>query len=167
MMRTPSLRRHKPSGRAVVTLGGHDHYLGRWPANKPEPSQEVKEAYGRLIAEWLAAGSHSPIAAADITIVELVTRYLAHVKRNYRRPDGSEGREVEDITRSLRPLNHLYGRERVKDFGPLRLKAVRQLMIDGYTHPKYGEQPPLARTLINQRVGRIRRLFKWAVAEQL
>ena len=30
--RTPSLRRHKPSAQAVVTLDGKDHYLGPWPA---------------------------------------------------------------------------------------------------------------------------------------
>lgn len=28
-VRVPSYRLHRPSGRAVVTLGGRDHYLGR------------------------------------------------------------------------------------------------------------------------------------------
>ena len=28
--RVPSCRLHKPSGQAVVTLGGKDFYLGRW-----------------------------------------------------------------------------------------------------------------------------------------
>ena len=27
--RTPSYRRHKPSGQAVVTLNGKDYYLGK------------------------------------------------------------------------------------------------------------------------------------------
>jgi integrase len=40
-------------------------------------------------------------------------------------------------------------------------------MIDGYAHPKYGPQPSLARGVINQRVGRIVRMFKWAVSEEL
>ena len=35
--RTPSLRRHKPSGLAVVTLNGKDHYLGPWPADRARP----------------------------------------------------------------------------------------------------------------------------------
>ena len=43
------------------------------------------------------------------------------------------------------------------DFRPLALKAVRQAMIDA----------GLARTTINQRVGRIVRLFKWAVENEL
>ena len=45
----PSYRLHKPSGRAVVTLNGRDHYLGPW--NSPESSAE----YDRLVGEWLAA----------------------------------------------------------------------------------------------------------------
>jgi hypothetical protein len=46
----PSYRLHRPSGRAVVTLNGRDHYLGGW--NTPESRTE----YDRLIADWLAAG---------------------------------------------------------------------------------------------------------------
>jgi hypothetical protein len=53
------------------------------------------------------------------------------------------------------------------EFSPLKLKAVRQLMIGGYHHPEYGPQPPLARGVVNQRVGRVVRLFKWAVGEEL
>jgi hypothetical protein len=30
VLRVPSYRRHKPTGQAVVTLNGKDHYLGRW-----------------------------------------------------------------------------------------------------------------------------------------
>ena len=41
-------------------------------------------------------------------------------------------------------------------FGPLALKALRKAMIDA----------GLARTTINQRVGRIVRLFKWAVENE-
>jgi len=44
------------------------------------------------------------------------------------------------------------------EFGPLALKAVRQHMI---------EVEGLSRNVINQRINRIRRIFKWAVSEQL
>src|ERR671929_213785 len=46
--RIPSYRLHKPSGQAVVTLSGKDHYLGR------HGSPESRVAYERLLAEWLA-----------------------------------------------------------------------------------------------------------------
>jgi hypothetical protein len=59
-LRVPRLRRHKPSGRAVVTLAGHDHYLGPWPAKLRQPPAAVKEKYDALIAEWLAGGRKHP-----------------------------------------------------------------------------------------------------------
>jgi integrase len=55
-------------------------------------------------------------------------------------------------------LRELYGRTPAADFGPLALKAVRQHMID---------IQKLCRNEINKRLGRIKRVFKWAVAEEL
>jgi len=43
-IKPPSYRRHRPSGQAVVTLNGQDHYLGTYA----EPSPEAYDAYGRL-----------------------------------------------------------------------------------------------------------------------
>jgi integrase len=43
----------------------------------------------------------------------------------------------------------------------------RPLLIDGYHHPKYGSQKPLCRTRINAPVKRIRRMFKWAIENDL
>lgn len=40
-------------------------------------------------------------------------------------------------------------------------------MIAGYDHPEYGRQRPLSRGGINQRVGRVVRGFKRAVAEEV
>ncbi len=45
-MRTPSLRRHKPSGQVVVTLDGRDHYLGAWPAKQPAPAVRAETPAG-------------------------------------------------------------------------------------------------------------------------
>ena len=58
--RTPSLRRHRPSGLAVVTLNGKDQYIGPWPATLRKPPPSTREAYDRLIAEWLANGRRLP-----------------------------------------------------------------------------------------------------------
>jgi hypothetical protein len=58
--RTPSLRRHKPTGQGVVTLDGKDHYLGVWSPNRKTPPDAVRAAYDRLISEWLAAGRRAP-----------------------------------------------------------------------------------------------------------
>lgn len=44
-VRTPSLRRHKTSSLGVVTLDGHDHYLGNWPVDRKQPPADVQSAY--------------------------------------------------------------------------------------------------------------------------
>ena len=57
----------------------------------------------------------------------------------------------------MQPLEKLYGSTLAKDFSPKALKAVRQSMIDS----------GLARKTINQRIGRIIHVFKWAVSEEM
>jgi integrase len=51
----------------------------------------------------------------------------------------------------------LYGHTPAKDFGPLSLKTVRERMIDA----------GLSRGVVNQRVGRVRRMFRWCVENEL
>jgi integrase len=153
---------------AVVTLSDgtgkrKDHVLGRWE------SPDAEREYARLIAEWEAQGRRLPEnqAGPDFTVNELLERFWEHVEQHYRHPDGSPTSEVDNYKLSLRPLRHFYGHTLAREFGPLALKAVRQAMVGGYEHPEYGPQRGLARGLVNQRVGRIRRAFKWAVENEL
>jgi integrase len=140
-----------------------------------EAPPAVRAEYDRQVAEWLARGrTAAPSATAGpaapsggLTITELLAAFLRHAEEHYRHPDGSPTSELRDYVNTLRPLNHAYGTTPVVEFGPLKLKAVRQLMQTGYEHPKYGPQEALARGVINQRIGRIIRVFKWAVGEEL
>ena len=167
--RVPSYRRHKQSGQAIVTLpdgtgSRHDVLLGTYgtPASRAE--------YARVIAEWEANGRRLPPAAgtpADLSVNELALTYLKHAEQHYRYPDGTTTNEYDDTKYSLRPVCHLYGHTPARDFGPLPLKAVRDLMVRGYEHPKYGPQKPLSRGVVNQRVGRARRMFRWAVENEM
>jgi hypothetical protein len=59
---TPAYRRHRPSGQAVVTLDGVDHYC------RPHGTKTSRAEYDRLIGEWLAAGRRAPAVAVDITV---------------------------------------------------------------------------------------------------
>jgi len=156
-VRTPSYRLHKPSGQAVVTLAGKDSYLGK------HGSPESRERYHRLLAEWVAK-NRSPLpttsggpARDPVTVAEVILAFWRHAEQHYRRVDGNQTGELGNFRDSLRPLRRLYGSTSAIEFGPLSLKAVRQAMVDA----------GLARTTINQRVGRIVHVFKWAVAQEL
>ncbi len=82
--RPPSYRLQKARGCAVVTIEGKNHYLGRYG------SPESREKYGRLIAEWSHRTALSPIRplptvdAADLSVNELILRYLDHAELYYR-----------------------------------------------------------------------------------
>lgn len=60
----PGYRLHKASGQAVVTLDGHDHYLGKH--GTPESAQ----AYEQLVATWLAHGRRLPEEKPQRPMVE-------------------------------------------------------------------------------------------------
>ena len=168
-LRIPTYRRHKQSGQAIVTLpnglgGRRDILLGKYG------TAASRAEYARVIAEWEANSRHllqTVATFADLTVSEVIARFWPHAEQHYRHLDGTPTNELDDFKYSLRPLNQFYGHTAAKDFGPLALKAVRQKMIDGYEHPKYGPQRALCGGVVNQRVGRVRRMFKWAVENEL
>ncbi len=148
MAKIPSLRLHKPSGRAVVTLNGRDHYCGEWG------SRAAKVEHQRLVGEWLASGKAPHVTEREaITVAELVLAYRRYAKTYYAPPS----KEEAQIRLALRPVVSKYGHTLAKDFGPLALKAVRETWIEA----------GLARKYINQRAGRIVRAWAWAVENEL
>jgi hypothetical protein len=92
-----------------------------------------------------------------LTVNEVVLAFLRHADRHYRRADGTLTDEPELFRLAARPLCLLYGHTPAAEFGPLTLKAVRQRMVDD----------GLSRPVVNARVGRLRRVLKWAASEEL
>jgi integrase len=113
--------------------------------------------YKKLIAEWEANGRKLCPTADDITIVELIARFWEHAETYYRKPDGTPTHEIASFRCAFKVLAALYGREPASTFGPKRLKVVQHAMLEG----------DIARSTINARVQRVRRLFKWGVGEEL
>ena len=159
----PSYRLHKPSGQARVIINGEHVYLG------PYGSPQSHERYARLIAERAASqngghgrrnGNHHvappPGVAADFLVSQLVLKYDDFAKGYYIK-DSEPGKECVEIKLAMRPLLRLYGTAKASEFGPLALKAVRQEMVDA----------DLSRGVVNRRVNKIKRMFKWAVSEEL
>jgi integrase len=210
--KSPSYRLHKQSGQAIVTLtdglgGRKDVLLGEY--DTPESRVE----YNRVVGEWEARGRRLTDASADpggLSINELMVAFLQHAEQHYRREDGTQTNELSECKAAIRPLRELYGTLAVTDFGPLKLKAVRQKMTeitrylvqfkitkDGkertlqrhvwehdfrrtstgapqarrrgkwYDAELLGESQALSRSVINSRIARIVRAFKWAVSEEL
>ena len=154
----PSYRLHKPSGQAVVTIrtadrGRRDIYLGVFD------SSESRAEYGRLIAELATAPAAAVVSPAGprSTVDQVVLAYLKHAATHYRSSGGKPTGEVREIKRAVVPLHTLYGHTAAADFGPLALATVRQQMI----------KADLCRKVINQRVDRLKRLFKWAASQEL
>lgn len=147
----PPLRHHKSTNQAYIRVDGIFHYLGRWGLS------ETQQIYERTIAEWLLGKSKLQASPDEITILEVVDRYLTFASTYYRDSDGRINREYSNITVSLRVLNRLYGQMRAVEFGPLALKAVREQMIGlGW-----------CRRQVNHQVGRIRRMIRWATENEL
>jgi len=146
----PSYRKHKPSGQAVVTLDGKDHYLGL------HGSTASRQEYDRLVGEWLAAGRALPKPESDLTVAELAVRYWRFADRYYRK-DGQPTGSLDRVKAALRLLRQSYAQNLAADFGTLALQAIQlQLAGSGCT-----------RRYANYLIDTIRRVFKWGVAQQL
>lgn len=146
--RPPKYTHHKPTGQARVRINGKSHYLGLFD------SPESHKRYDALIAKWL--GGTFDADMETLTISRLAILFVDHARQYYRK-DGEETSEVHSIQTALRPLVAKCGREKVSQFGPKRLKAVRDAMI----------ALKWTRTGINAAVRRITRMLRWAVENEL
>ncbi len=176
--KTPSYRYHKARDCAVVTIGGKDHYLGTYD------SPESWEQYHRLVAEHLAERREPPPpvpADTPLTVTELIARYWRFAKTYYVK-DGKPTSEVHSIRLALRFVRRLYGGTPAGEFTPKKLKAVREAMITheitrkvkgadeetgAVTWERKVVRKGMARKCINKLIGRMKRMYAWAVEEEL
>jgi len=103
--------------------------------------------------------AHLPLEGpppAEMTIGQIVTRYLEHAVQYYRRPDGTPTGEADNMRRALAALDVVADRP-AADLGPRLLKAIRQQLVDRQ----------LARNTVNAMTRRIRRAWTWAASEEL
>jgi integrase len=179
----PKYRLHKQSGQAVVTLpdglgGRRDVLLGEY--GTPESRAE----YVRVTAEWQTKGRRwlpQANATSDMTMNELMVAYWRFAEGYYVK-EGKPTSEQDTIRQALCFVKKLYGYTPAKEFSPLGLKAVRQAMVRHVITRKVKVKDPLtgkvkrvdkvlrvglARRFINKQIGRIKRMFAWAVEDEL
>lgn len=150
----PSYLLHKPTGQARVRINGTDVYLGRYD------SPESRAEYARIIAELAVHPTPTEPGTPgrrDVSVNELLLGFWGYAEAHYRRPDGTSTNELPQFRQTFRLVRELYGHTPAREFGPLALKAVRQQMVEAGWNRK----------LVNQRVGRVRRAFRWAVENEL
>jgi integrase len=179
----PKYRKHKQSGRAIVTLSirqgdqitRRDVLLG--PHGTPQSYQE----YNRVVSEWLASNGTAqppPLAAAGgaaaVTVGELIVRFFEkHVQTYYRHADGQPTTEPENFRQALRSLKALYQDLPVREFTPPKLRTW-QLEV---TKPMRTVLDPLtgeprqvrgwARSNANKHIARVKQMFKWGMGEPI
>ena len=157
----PRYRRHRPTGQAVVTIDGRDHYLGRYG------SHDSHEKYERLIKAWRrrrdqtlpppAGTEPAPLVPKEPTVNVISLTYIRYAKTYYKPTAEGEQKEVGCLRDALKLVRRLYGRRPASEFGPKALKEVRKAMVEkGW-----------ARTYVNHQVGRVKRMFRWATEEEL
>ena len=152
-VRVPAYCHHKAKDLAYVRLNGEMIYLGKYG------SPESREAYDRVISEWIQAG-RTFVRAADksgISVNELLLAYRRYAEQTYVDAEGKPTNEVARVNLAFRPLVELYGLLPAVEFGPRVLVAIQQKMVDS----------ELCRRTINQRIGVIKRAVRWAVKQEL
>ena len=134
----PSYRQRPEYGQAIVTLTDsvtkkrRTYWLGEFE------SRESRERYHRVIALWEAGDRRLPPPDPDgaqrrtaangapaTTIVEIVRDYWTWAQGYYR------PKHCQALLGALTILRHFYGRTSAADFGPKKLRLLREEMIRG------------------------------------
>lgn len=178
--RVPSYREQKRSDKpsiGFVQVPGSNQRV-YFPGEYGSP--ESRQGYDRWLTEWLVAGRvhAAPVPTGDLSINELIALYRERVlDPKHLKPDGSYTWHGTIARESLRILRDMYGLSPVSEFGPKRLKVLRELMLKGdptaqRPPDKNGKPLPLGRKpwsvgTANEHVAMIRTVFAWAVEEEI
>jgi len=135
-------------GRPAFASTGKNHYLGVFG------SAASRDAYDRLIGDWISKRDPKRLR---LTVDDLALRFLEHAESYYRHLDGTPTRTADHFRMALRPLVQKHGPTQIADFGPRTLKAVRDTMVSA------GH----CRNYVNSMIGKIKRVFRWGVEEEL
>ena len=91
------------------------------------------------------------------SVADLLLAYKLFADRHYRGADGKPTSEIFKVRIVIKAIRELHAETSVAEFGPLCVKAARQQWV------KEGR----SRSECNRRLGVVKRIFKWAVSEQL
>lgn len=156
-LRLPRYRRHKASGRAVIQYapiwGKHPHYL-RGNHGSPESLADYRRCCQRIVAHKLGKQDvKRRRPRKQITVVATIQAFLQWATGQY---GGKGNREFDHFRRAVRLLRIRYRYRPLRKIGPVRLKRVRQDMVDAGWSRKY----------VNAQFNRLRAVFAWGVENE-
>ena len=149
----PSYRLHRPSGQAVVTLGGRDYYLGE------HGSARSRQRYDQLLSQWLATRQAPPRPrcrdeSAVITVNLVLAAYLRHARVKHEKA----GEPTGQLPRVLRAIH--FARTHCGDLPALDFTAQ---VLRGLRAKLVAQQ--YARSYINALIGILQTAYDWAAGD--
>ena len=178
----PTMRHDKERDRAYVRIDGVRHRLGKWGSDKAQVS------YDALIASWLASGrvntdgataakpaeakpAPPPYSSGVLTVADLLALWMEDIATNGKGIESSSYGSARAAGRAMSAYLTLP----VDDFGPKVFKQImrdyaktpvvtRKLLKDGTV---INVERPRTRKYVNSVMVRIRKMFQWAVTEEM
>lgn len=146
------------SGQARVKWAGEVHYLGKFGTT--ESYAKFGELMQKITASLTIKATEQPVSKLrkkTLTINQLCDAFRERNKSYY----ATNRDERVLIGYSHQPLITLYGPTLANEFGPLAFQKVRELMAT------LGKRDTWSRGYINSQCNRIKRMFRWAVSQEL
>ncbi len=138
-----------------------DYWLG------PYGSLESRELYHRVLAQWESGGRRLPVALDDnpadiaqLSVAEVLAAYWKWACEHY------VSSELGCLRVVIRLLRQMFGSTSAADFGPNRLRLIRDQMILGDENAD-PPRKPWARRTVNHNVHRLVAMFKWAASQEM
>ena len=151
------------NGRAFTKVCGRFISLGR------DDDPESKRKYAAVLSTH-ASGRDASTSHVEkkksVSVAELCLKF-----RTDELPRFSLAEQFCQRT-AIRVLRQLFGETPVSEFGPLRLRVVRQAMVDGNPDLKDADgkpkpRKPWSRQTVNRQVKRLQAVFRWGVSWEM
>lgn len=150
----PTYRLHKATGQAVAYVNRQEVYLG------PHGSPESREAYSSLLDRLRSGETETTVRRAArerqsrrpaVPLNELFMRFILEELPKYATA------EQRCIKGAIKIARELYGDTDAAEFGPLRLRTVREAMV----------RKGWSRSFVNKEIKRLRMVLRWAVGWEM
>ena len=161
----PKYRLHRASGRGIVQykplFGLKLHYLpGKF--NSEESLAAYEQVRQRVLALHTAkAPPPKPIHRQNVTVSILVAKFIGWALERW----GQKSVAYRHFRVAASHMVKRHGSLPVEQFGPLALKEVRASMLKA--KKRVDKTKGWSRSHINVQIQRVRRIFKWGVANEL